>query len=181
MSKYVLDKKFYIEHIVVLEKEIYNFVVGKVDDRSVAEDLTQNTMEKAWKNLSQLRDRDKARSWLFSIAANEVKLYYRDHENLEFYDENDENGDVRAYKLNGEQADTLEVLIRKYDVLTMKEALSRLESKYRKLIVMRFAQGMNQKEIAELLGENYSTVRVNMVRALKKLGMLMDEIEKEVR
>ena len=181
MSKYARDKKFFIENIAPMEDAIYRYLLGKVDDRSLVEDLAQNTMEKAWKNLSQLREGDKARSWLFCIAKNEVTSYYRKYETIEYYDENAEEDGLVAEQIEREQADVLECLIHDFDVYTMRKALQQLEPKCRKLIVMHYYQGMNQREIADLLGENRSTVRVNMVRALEKLKMLVDEIEKEVR
>ncbi|MPN17203.1 hypothetical protein SDC9_164553 [bioreactor metagenome] len=77
-----------------------------------------------------------------------------------------------------ERTDVLEYLVRNFDVRAMKEALKRLDSKYRRLIIMHYFEGMSQKEIAEILNQNHSTVRVNLVRALKKVRKIREQIER---
>src|SRR3954447_3406844 len=54
------------EHYVALYRYAYRLSGSSAD----AEDLTQETFCKAQLNLSQLRDPDRARPWLFSILRN---------------------------------------------------------------------------------------------------------------
>ena len=49
---------------------LYRFALRLTNDHHAAEDLTQETMLRAWQNRSRLRDPERARVWLFRIAAN---------------------------------------------------------------------------------------------------------------
>ncbi|WP_312648101.1 RNA polymerase sigma factor [Aminipila sp.] len=178
MNQCVRDKNFFLENIAVHEVDVYSYLVSITDEPQVSEDLLQNTMEKAWGNIGQLREQSKARSWLFSIAKNEVNQYYRYHENIYSYIEDMDGDNVFQLNYTRERADVLESLVRNFDMSAMREALKRLDGKYRRLIVMHYFQGMNQKEIAEILNQNHSTVRVNLVRALKKVRKIREQIER---
>lgn len=178
MSQSVRDKNFFLENIAVYEVDVYSYLVSITDEPQVSEDLLQNTMEKAWGNIGQLREQSKARSWLFSIAKNEVNQYYRYHKNMYSYIEDMDGNNVCQLNCTRERADVLENLVRNFDMSAMREALTRLDKKYRRLIVMHYFQGMNQKEIAEILNQNHSTVRVNLVRALKKVREIREQIER---
>lgn len=178
MSQYAGDKNFFLENIAVYEVDVYSYLVSITDEPQISEDLLQNTMEKAWGNIGQLREQSKARSWLFSIAKNEVNKYYRYHENMYSYIEDMDGNSAFHLDYSRERPDVLEYLVRNFDVRAMKEALKRLDSKYRRLIIMHYFQGMSQKEIAEILNQNHSTVRVNLVRALKKVRKIREQIER---
>ncbi|MBE6035694.1 MAG: RNA polymerase sigma factor [Clostridiales bacterium] len=179
MSQQSQYKDFFLENIAIYEVELYNYLVSITEDPQLSEDLLQNTMEKAWVKISQLREKSKAKSWLFSIAKNEVNQYYRYHEIMYNYiEEIDGNNGEGQIAYSKERADVLENLVRNFDTTIMNEALKRLDGKYRRLIIMHYFEGMNQKEIAEVLNQNHSTVRVNLVRALKKVRKIREQIER---
>lgn len=81
------DEKYFRRNIVILYDDIYRFIYSLVKDPDVAQNLSQSTMEKAWTKLYQLRKRERAKSWLFQIAKNEVALYFRDRQKDFSYDE----------------------------------------------------------------------------------------------
>jgi RNA polymerase sigma-70 factor (ECF subfamily) len=56
---------------------VYHYVLGMVGDRATAEDLTQEVFLRALERLHQLRDPERARGWLFTIAANTVRHHRR--------------------------------------------------------------------------------------------------------
>jgi RNA polymerase sigma-70 factor (ECF subfamily) len=49
---------------------VYRFALRLCRDRHLAEDLTQETLLRAWRHRARLRDPRAARVWLFRIAAN---------------------------------------------------------------------------------------------------------------
>lgn len=57
--------------------EIYLYLLKKTSDPSVADDLRQNTFLKAHQSLSLVKDASKVKSWLFSIARNELMNYFQ--------------------------------------------------------------------------------------------------------
>lgn len=57
--------------------EIYLYLLKKTSNTAVADDLRQNTFLRAHQNLSRLKDTSKVKSWLFSIARNELMDYFQ--------------------------------------------------------------------------------------------------------
>jgi RNA polymerase sigma-70 factor (ECF subfamily) len=56
---------------------VYRYVYGMLGDPEAAEDLTQDIFLKVFRALPQLKDTSRARSWIFSIAANTTRDYLR--------------------------------------------------------------------------------------------------------
>ena len=172
---------FFVEHIVPMQSDIYAYLLKETKDISLTEDLLQNAMEKAWKNVSQLRDKDKARSWLFSIAKNEMNMHFRKHEVVEVYDEDIDFGYTGSVATDRWHGDILQNLIKEFDTQVMKTAISELEPKYKELVVMRFDKGMSQKDIAEALNVNYNSIRVDLARSRQKVCAIRRRLENEKR
>ena len=171
------EKDFFIRNLYIYEKDIFRFLCSITGNPEIAQDLLQNTMEKAWRNLKQLKETEKAKKWLFSIAYREAMQYYRRHDQCLIY----ENGmdslsqNERPSEVKDEIA---EFIINRDECKTMEKALKMLEEKYQRLIRMRYLEDLPLKEIAKLLNLNYSTVRVYMGRALDRLKEIYSEIEK---
>lgn len=52
--------------------ELYFFILKKVKDKDVTNDIFQNTFLKIHNNLSNLKREEKVRAWIFQIARNEI-------------------------------------------------------------------------------------------------------------
>jgi len=61
----------------VLYQRIKFFLLGSVKNMDVAEELTQETMAKAWEKRLTLKNIEKMEAWLFAIARNVLMDYYR--------------------------------------------------------------------------------------------------------
>lgn len=83
-----LKQKFYEDSILPYYNGIYYYALKLLKNKEAAEDAVQSTFEKAWKNIDTLRDPEKVRSWLFTIAKNSMysKLRKRKQEqNVNFW------------------------------------------------------------------------------------------------
>lgn len=123
-----------------------------------AEDLTQETFYFAIKNFSQLRDRDKAKNWLFSILRN---LFLKELEkskkriDIEFDSvSNTISGkvDIEGDHLKAEVAHNL------------REALSKLDERLKRPIEMFYFERLSYKEIAKSLKLPIGTVMSRIAR-----------------
>lgn len=171
------DKEFFIRNLFIYEKDIFRFLCSITGNPETAQDLLQNTMEKAWRNLDQLKEIEKSKKWIFSIAYREAMQYYRRRNQNVVYEDTAEsrNHTQELYEVRDEIAD---FIINRDECQVIKKALCRLEVKYQRLIRMRYLEDLPMKEIAELLDLNYSTVRVYMGRALVRLKEIYSEIER---
>lgn len=61
------------------KKSIYNLLAKSLNHSEDAEDVYQEVMMRGFKYLYSLKDRESFRQWIFSIAHNEIKRYYKKH------------------------------------------------------------------------------------------------------
>jgi RNA polymerase sigma-70 factor (ECF subfamily) len=123
-----------------------------------AEDLTQETFYFAIKNFSQLRDRDKAKNWLFSILRN---LFLKDLEkskkriDIEF----ESISNTIGGKVNIEE-DHLKTEVAR----NLRAALNKLDNRLKAPIEMFYFEKLSYKEIAKSLNLPIGTVMSRIAR-----------------
>lgn len=74
-----MDRKEEFKKLLIepYQEEVYTLLLGMCGNPETAKDIRQSVYERAWKYFSTLRSKDKAGNWLFTIARNELKEYYR--------------------------------------------------------------------------------------------------------
>ena len=138
---------------------ILKYLTKLCRDPSLAEELTQETFFRAYMNLSQLRDRDKAPVWLCQIAKNSYYAWYNASKKTEELDE----------ELVSDTPDLAESLIRKELSAEAFSRLHELEEPYKEVFLLHVFANLSLKEISTLFGKSESWTRVTFFRARKKL------------
>jgi len=147
------------------QREIINFHFRFVGNRFDAEDLAQETFIKAYKKLDSLKNLEKARSWLYSIARNTLIDFFRKHKNkdISLSDallENIAGGtgvDYQNQAVNSEISRELD------------RCIDRLVKEDRAIVRLLYYEGFSYKEITELLHINENTLKSRLHRARKVL------------
>jgi RNA polymerase sigma-70 factor (ECF subfamily) len=140
---------------------VYNFFRYRVGDGQLAEDLTSETFEKAWRNRHRYkRDLAAFSTWLFTIARRVAIDHYRKNRPETRLDElshltTNETVEDRAQK----QADFARLSI----------LLARLADRERELVALKFGAGLTNRAIADLTGLSVSNVGVILHRAIQAL------------
>ena len=137
---------------------ILKYLTKLCRDPSLAEELTQETFFRAYMNLSQLRDRDKAPVWLCQIAKNSYYAWYNASRKTEELDE----------ALVSDTPDLAESLIRKELSAEAFSRLHELEEPYKEVFLLHVFANLSLKEISTLFGKSESWTRVTFFRARKK-------------
>lgn len=127
----------------------------------LARDAVQAAWTLAWRKLRTVRDPDRVRSWLISVAANEARQLVR----------------RRGRRAVVEIAVVVDahILTRTTDpgdragVLDLSNALSRLSVEDRMVVAMRYAVGLSSSEIGQALGMTGGGVRARLARILDRL------------
>ncbi len=150
---------------------IYNFFRYRFGDGPLAEDLTAETFEKAWRKRHRYR-RDLAsfRTWLYTIARRVVIDHYRQQPSPQ-------HAALSIDHLDHETAATLfaaddapeDVIAQRADFQRLSLLLSRLADRDRELVALRYGAGLTNRAIAHLTGLNESNVGVILHRTLQKL------------
>ncbi|MBN7771974.1 RNA polymerase sigma factor [Clostridium aminobutyricum] len=170
------NKTFFENHILIYYQDIFRFLMVLTNNRSHAEDLTQNVMEKAWKFLYQLKDPEKSKSWIFQIARNEAKTFYKKSGNTVTYEtELIPNEQEFTEPI---ESDILSILLKREESKLILKSLELLDQKYAQIIKLRFIAGLDIKDIAYILDINYNTTRTHLKRGLKRLKEVYLFLEK---
>ncbi|MFC2021034.1 RNA polymerase sigma factor [Chloroflexota bacterium] len=146
-------------YIIFVEK-IYRYVYYHINSKTAAEDITGEVFLKAWRAIGSCRGKENAFSpWLYRIAHNQLVDEIRKRqrrpslelENVETI--SDPESSAEAYS---EQQELLKVI-------------DRLPSNQRRVIILKFIEGMDNREIAKIIGKSEGALRVMQMRALAAL------------
>lgn len=161
MERKITAEEFESEALPHLN-DLYRTTVRLVMDRSEAEDLVQEVYLQAWKSYHKYEMGTNCRAWLYKILFNKMN-HYRRHKYSQgkwFQDQDDLLAETVAYEPPVEQSLTDE------DVL---EALDRLPSTYREVVLLADVEEFSYKEISEVLPVPIGTVMSRLSRARKQL------------
>lgn len=142
-------------------ERVYAFIVRRVNDRGVAEDLTSDVFHKALANIRQFEWRGVPFvAWLFRIAANAIADRSR-----RAAKEVVEDPPEGSTEMNVEAIDHRSRLF---------QLVGQLPSYQRRVVTMRFAEEKSIREIAQELGRSEGAVKQLQFRALEKLRAQME-------
>ena len=150
-------------------KSTYNFLYQIVKEKSVVDDLTQETFLKAWKNIKKFDREKNFKTWLFTIAKNTAFDYFKKKKTTPFaYFETDE-GYNKLEKIVDTEKDLEEIIGKKELEKDLEKKLEKLPEDYRLLLLLRYKDGFSLQEIGEILGRPYNTIKSQHQRALQSL------------
>jgi RNA polymerase sigma-70 factor (ECF subfamily) len=149
--------------------DIYRMIYYRVRARMDAEDLTQDVFIRAYRSIFRLREPNRIRSWLFTIAVNRVNDYLRNKRVRSIFKSSSEGADFYAETSHPqEQPEALEQIL-KEDFWRQIEHIAKTLSKMeREVFMLRFLDGLSIYEIAQVLKKSESTVKTHLYRALTK-------------
>lgn len=157
-------------------KHVLQYLSHHTSNIEDAEDILQEILLSNHKSRAKF-DESKCNeeAWLFILARNRLKNYYRDKKNTASLDA------MEAVSIpTGE--DPIEQALYLMDCREqVAVALQALDDRSRKVIVLRFFDNRTPTQIAAILGIEEGNVRVIQNRALKKLRSLMLEMEEPER
>lgn len=160
------------------QPEIYRMIFYRTRSGMDAEDLTQDVMLKAYKNIGRLKSSEVFRSWLYRIAVNRLKDYYRRKrfKSLFGFVSVDEEG----FHETAEMAVRPEVeggISKKDFWRQINRVLTRLSASEKEVFLLRFFDELSIKEMSAALHRSESTIKTHLYRALRKLKAMSGELE----
>jgi RNA polymerase sigma factor (sigma-70 family) len=158
-------ESIFMEAFDAYSDAIFRFCVVKVSDVERAEDMTQESFMRYWKSLKEGKDITNTRAFLYTIASNLAKDWYK-RKKSESLDTYLDNGFAPVSKELGP-----DVLSEHREVL---EAMADLEERDREVLYLRFVEGFEPRDIAKTLGETANAISVRLNRATTKLKQNMN-------
>ena len=150
-----------------LELPLYRFLLRLSRDPDIAADLTQETLLRAWKNRSKVRDQRATRVWVFRIAVNLWSDRGRSTANRP---SNDGWEDESSREPNPADLAAANELGR-----AVWEAIDHLPEKQKQVMHLRVLEQMEPKEISETLNLDPALVRSNLSAARRRLRQLLGD------
>ena len=154
------------ELVSVYHQDMYRYAAWLSRDRTIAEDVVQESLLRAWKSLDSLREDGAAKHWLLTIVRRENARYF-ERKRLETVDVDNLTPSQEALLASApdENRDDL------------RDAIYRLDDDYREPLVLQVLMGYSTNEIAELMGLKQGAVLTRLHRARHKLrDEMMDEV-----
>lgn len=147
---------------------VYQYLFFLVRDVELAEDLTQETFYRAYKQAVNFRQQASVKTWLHRIARNAAYDELRRKKLIAF---------VTFTKQHEPQVDDLALRSLLTEELHSKlyQAISQLKLVYREVVVLRYIEELSVKETAQILGFSESKVKSTAARAMQALTTIMKE------
>jgi RNA polymerase sigma-70 factor (ECF subfamily) len=140
---------------------LYNFFRYRVGDNQVAEDLTAETFEKAWRDRHRYRhDLSAFSTWLFNMAKQVVADYFRKN-HLEF--------SLSAANRIASEENVESVVQQRSDFEKLLTFLSKFTDRDRDLFALKYGAGLTNRAIAQLSGLSESNVGTILHRLTQQM------------
>lgn len=149
-------------------EKLYFFVIKNVDNKDIAEDIIEDTFLSAIQDLNKLKDISKFESWIFSIAYNKCKMYYRQKEqdlNIKIDDEN--------FAIESIEDETIMLpdnyTINKEFKSNLKNIINNLKRDSKSAVILYYYNNLSIKDIAKSLDISETSVKKKLQRARAKI------------
>lgn len=178
------DQKAYAELMGYYKDSIYFMLLKMTNDPDDADDLTIEAFGKAFNKLHQYTPDYAFSTWLFKIASNNCIDFIRKKKKNIFsinkdYCEN-EDGTEYAQNIPACTPDPEAKFIEKQKIKLMREVVSKLKPRYRKLIELRYFEEFSYEEIAESLNLPLGTVKAQLFRAREFLQNFLKNTQENI-
>jgi RNA polymerase sigma-70 factor (ECF subfamily) len=149
------------ERLVELIPRLRRYARALVGDRASADDLVQDTLERAWAKLHLYRHGTDLRAWLFTVMHNVHVNKVRATRGTDTLED-----ELPELAQRASQGDAL--LVRDLD-----RAIAQLPTEQRAVLLLVTLEEMSYEEVARALGIPIGTVMSRLSRAREKLRLMM--------
>ncbi|WP_447952178.1 RNA polymerase sigma factor [Chryseobacterium koreense] len=154
--------------------DVFSFVLKKVQDENVADEITVSVFSKVLAKLDLFDPNFQFKTWILTIAQNSVIDYWR-KKSRENEDSTDNFDDFKNHFARSPE----ELLISEEEQKQITSVIESLDSNYQDIIRLRFFEERSIKEIAEELNLTVANTKVRIMRAKKVLAELLKNNEFE--
>jgi RNA polymerase sigma-70 factor, ECF subfamily len=169
-DKVKLDRDFtelYRAHL----RDVYSYAYYRIGNHHDAEDLTEQTFLQAYRHFERAQRESNGRPlrpWLIRIAHNLAANYYRDRARRP-------QSQLEDAAVISAPHGTEDLVEGREELQTVLAGVAALPDDRREALIMRFALGMDNREIARALGRTEGATKVLIHRAIRQLEGSLDE------
>lgn len=167
--KFICRNPAFKKQLEEMRPRLYKVAYSWCHAADIADDLVQDTVIKAIRNASSLRDIDKMNSWLFTILSNCWRDYLRQQKPTDDIDECVFTDDDSP-ELAQERQNITDIV---------QQAVATLPQGQRQVLTLVDLEGFTYAEVAEIVGIPAGTVMSRLNRARKALSVQLLELKEE--
>jgi RNA polymerase sigma-70 factor (ECF subfamily) len=169
-EKAALDRAFtelYRAHL----RDVYSYAYYRIGNHHDAEDLTEHTFLQAYRHFARAQAESNGRPlrpWLIRIAHNLAANYHRDRSRRP-------QTHLEDATILSAPHQTDQLVEGREELQHVLEGVAGLADDRREALIMRFALGMDNREIAKALGRSEGATKVLIHRAIRQLEEKLKE------
>lgn len=172
-----------------LQGRLLRLAMGFVGERSVAEEVVQDTWVAVFKGLAAFEGRSSLDTWVFSILCNRARTRgVREKRTVPFSAISDDGGEAvlerERFDAKGrwaspprrwDEEDPEKLLLRREVMVVLKDAIDNLPATQRIVITLRDVEGLDSAEVCNVLEISETNQRVLLHRARARLRTALEE------
>lgn len=154
--------------------KIYYKCLGMVKDTEQARDMAHDVFIKVTTNLDKYKGTSELSFWIYAITYNHCIAYLKKAKRLKFapIDESVDSADEGENKLT-------ETIVRDLHLTQLSRLIKQLKPEEEIILMMRYEEQMNIKQIATILELGESAVKMRLKRVRNRLAELFNELDHE--
>lgn len=145
--------------VAAYQQQMYCICMVVCRDRPLAEEAVQTAWSKVWRRLGTLRDPDKLRPWVASVAVNEAKSLLRKRRR---------RSEIEVPVATNQKPGGIDPATGVAGI-DLRDAMRRLDPDDRALLTMRYVLGFDATELSTAVGLSPSGTRTRLERLLARL------------
>jgi RNA polymerase sigma-70 factor, ECF subfamily len=160
-------------------QQIFGYIIRRTGSFDDTADIAADTFLKAFRNINNFRYTGiSVKVWLYRIATNEVNLYFRNMKKQSSIFERIDPFDKKAFHdyFTEDRKEAENELQKHEQFMAVLKELKTLPVKYQEVIALRYFEGKENKEIAEILNINEGTLKSLLSRGVEKLRQKCNQI-----
>ncbi|HYO48548.1 MAG TPA: sigma-70 family RNA polymerase sigma factor [Chloroflexia bacterium] len=164
------DQAAFAELYNAYVEKIYKYIYYKVGNAPDAEDLCEQVFLKAWEAIGRYTWCGYPfSSWLYKLAHNVVVDHYRTRRETMPLD--------TAFATSDEPVDPDTTLQQMVEAAELRDAINQLTAEQRQVIALKFIEGYENTEIAQMMNKKEGAIRALQYRALRSLQGILEAEE----
>lgn len=166
MPQQITNDEF-ISYYDAYSDKIYRYCYYRVYNAEQAKDLVQEVFMRMWRYVAQGNQIDNVQAFLYRIAMNCIINESKKQKRQISLDALQEEG----FDVGKDSSDKMIASIDAKKIISVLEDI--LDESYKDVIILRFLNDLDPKQIAEITGETPNAISVRLHRAIKKLQELL--------
>ncbi len=150
--------------------DVMRFQLSKIQNETAAEDITIKTFAKAFDKIHLYDEQYTFKTWILTISRNIYIDEFRKSKSEHFTTQSFSSTDYELFDQNPSPED---LLINEQNSVQLLSFINQLKPHYQEVINLRYFQEKSYQEIADILNEPMSNVKIKILRAKKLLAEII--------